>query len=88
MPADMRARLAGKPWRIQFRGQREDGNCNAAKRLIVVRRSLRGRRLLEVLVHEILHAEHWQIDEYYVQETAKDIARVLSRAGFKQVYEQ
>jgi len=83
----MRARIAGKPWRIQFRSQRDDGICTAAKRLITVRRSLKARRLLEVLVHEILHAEHWQIDEQYVQDTAADIARILTRAGFKQVYE-
>lgn len=82
-PKDMRARIAGKPWRIQFLPVRYDGQCLLNRRVMEIRRSLDGRKLMETMVHEALHAAHWQIDEEYVHETAADIARILWRLGYR-----
>lgn len=50
---------------------------------IRVRKTLRGERLLEVLLHEMLHAAYWDMDETAIDITARDIARALWRAGYR-----
>lgn len=37
--------------------------------------------LIENIIHESLHAAFWDIDEVAIEETARDIARILSRLG-------
>jgi hypothetical protein len=37
--------------------------------------------LLENLIHELLHASHWDLDESAIRETGECIARALIRAG-------
>lgn len=81
----MRCRLRGRYWTI-IRGKldrTQDGLCDASKRLITVRPSLTGERELDVLIHEMLHACHWDLDEQAISETASDLARVLTRMGFR-----
>jgi hypothetical protein len=45
--------------------------------------SLRGEQRLEVLVHELLHAAGWHIDESFVEQFARDAARTLWRVGYR-----
>jgi len=47
------------------------------------RPSLTGERELEVLIHEMLHACHWDLDEEAITETSEDLARVLFRLGYR-----
>jgi len=42
-----------------------------------------GERRLEVLIHEMLHACYWDLDEEAIDITARDIARVLFRLGYR-----
>jgi hypothetical protein len=81
----MRCRLRGKYWTIvRARLDRKlDGLCNADNRTITVRPSLTGERELEVFVHEMLHACHWDLSEETITETAQDLARVLFRLGYR-----
>lgn len=81
----MRCRLRGRYWTI-LRGKLDrtkDGLCDAMSRTITVRRSLAGERELDVLIHEMLHACHWDLDEQAITETASDLARVLTRLGYR-----
>ena len=87
LPNELRARIGGKSWRVRFLRAREvgarDGICIESPHVMKIRRTLSGRKLLETVVHEMLHAEHWQIDEEYVERTAADIARLLWRLGYR-----
>jgi len=56
------------------------GSCSRPDRTprkILVRADLRGKRLVDTLIHELLHAGAWVLDEEVVEELATDIARVL-----------
>lgn len=41
------------------------------------------KRLLEVVIHECLHAADWSKAEEWVDPTAEDIARVLWKMGYR-----
>jgi len=86
----LRINIGGKRWFIWFVRSREipadrDGDCGYAgsKPSIRIRRSLKGRRALNVLVHEVLHASRPELSEEAVTETANDIERVLWRCGYR-----
>lgn len=82
--------IGRKRWRLAFgpvvRGI--DGHCDAPEttgKKITIRRSLlkRPRRLMEVLIHEGLHASDWSKDEAWIEATAEDLARLLWGMGFR-----
>ena len=85
--------INGKRWRFRwhaFGREKSDGDCdnpNTAGKEIRVRNSLRRperqRRLLEVSVHEALHALNWHISEESVGQGAEDIANLLWKLGFR-----
>ena len=83
----MIVRLVGKRWRLQFVPRlADDGRCDPPDRphkTISIARRLRGERQLDVLLHELLHACNWQLDEEHITQTATDIARVLWRLGYR-----
>ena len=43
--------------------------------------------LMEVVLHEALHAACWSLDEDYVDEYARDAARLLAKLGFRRIKE-
>jgi len=47
--------------------------------------SLKGQEKLEVMLHEILHAALWDLDEQAIDETAADAARALWKEMFSEV---
>ena len=81
----MRIRLRDKYFRLDFERlpPDADGLCDFHGRYIKVRKSLRGERQLEVIIHELLHGCHWDLDEQAITETAEDLARVLYRLGYR-----
>lgn len=81
----MRCKLRGKHWRIvrEKLPRKLDGLCNADNRVITVQPHLSGERELDVLIHEMLHACHWDLAEESITETASDLARVLFRLGYR-----
>lgn len=44
------------------------------------------RKLLEVLVHEALHAMNWDATEERVERTAKDVSRFLWRLDYRRKF--
>lgn len=83
----MRITILGKRWNL-IRGRcanDEDGYCtppDQAGRTICIRPSLTGERRLEVEIHEMIHAAMWSLDEEFVEQMAKDLARNLTRIGY------
>jgi hypothetical protein len=82
----MRVRLRDKYFKLTFERlpKTHDGACCMSTREIKVRTSLRGERRLEVVIHELLHGCHWDLDEAAIEETAEDLARVLWRLGYRE----
>lgn len=84
----MIVQLVGKRWRLQFAPRlSDDGRCDPPDqtgKTITIALRLRGERHLCVLIHEMLHAVGWHIDEQHIDQTASDIARVLWRLGYRQ----
>ena len=81
----MRIRIRGRYFTMTFERlpATHDGSCNYEGREIKIRKTLRGERQLEVVIHELLHAAHWDLDESAVEETAEDLARVLWKLGYR-----
>ena len=80
----MRHKIRGKMWnvrRVPNLGNAR-GSCDPPtkpNKEIKILSSLRGQEFLEVLLHEILHAALWDLDEQAVSETAEDAARAIWR---------
>ena len=87
----MRIRILNKRWRLRFAPNLANrGDCPgpAAKhKEIRVLSGLRGEERLEVLIHEMLHAAGWHIDEAFVEQFARDVARALWRLGYRNGHE-
>jgi hypothetical protein len=84
----MRVRVLGKDWRMRFVPNlgSNRGDCDPPDRRakeIRVAAGLRGEERLEVLIHELVHAAGWHIDEGFVERFAADAARVLWRLGYR-----
>jgi Zn-dependent peptidase ImmA (M78 family) len=52
---------------------------------IILDARMRGRKKLEVLVHELLHALNPTQSEEHVEQQGKDIAKVLWALGYREV---
>lgn len=74
-------------WRLRFaRLLFHRGDCDAptrAKKEIRVDPRLQDEERLEVLIHEMVHAAGWHIDESFVEQFAADAARALWRLGYR-----
>lgn len=84
----MQASILGKRWRIatvpnlgENRGTCDPPTCR--DKTIRIAAYLRGEERLEVLIHEMLHAAGWHIDEEFVTKFANDAARTLWRLGYR-----
>ena len=84
--------ILGKRWKIVWKSSKEIGankygECDPPSKKgkeIRIYKGLKGEQRLEVLIHEMLHAADWSKDESWVNDTSKDIARVLTRLGYKE----
>jgi hypothetical protein len=83
----MRVTVLGKVWQLRFAPNMANrGDCEPPDKRgkeIRISSSLRGEQRLEVLVHELLHAAGWHIDESFVEQFARDAARTLWRVGYR-----
>lgn len=78
--------IGERRWRIVHAacpGDR-DGDCNWELGRIRVHRTLRGVDLMRVLIHELLHARLWDIDESAIDECGEVLSAVLDAEGFRQ----
>ena len=81
--------VRGKRWKLLFEYLSKSLKCwgicdspaHSAKR-IRVHKALRGEHRLEIILHEIMHAANWDLAEEAVAETARDMARTLTRLGY------
>ena len=53
------------------------------KREIKIHKKLKGAKEFEILIHEMLHACFWDIDENVIKEAGKDIAKALWKMGYR-----
>jgi hypothetical protein len=83
----MRVKILSKLWNLRFApnlGNRGDCDPPTARgKEIRVSSSLRDEERLEVLLHELVHAAGWHIDEEFVGQFAHDVARTLWRLGYR-----
>ena len=84
-------KLMGRMWRLKFVSNLVDcwGSCDdPAKtgRTIRISREAKGRKELEILIHEMQHACNWiQSSEEFITQSSKDIANVLWRLGYRRI---
>ena len=86
-----RLRLDGNVVRVFFPrkplkrwGEDQEGECHRHKDksyTVRVLATLPPRKKRETLIHELLHASQWSLDEEYVEETARVIEEALNKAG-------
>jgi hypothetical protein len=76
--------ISDQRWRVRRCRVPSDrhGDCDYDKHLIRVSQSLRGDDLLEVLVHELIHARWPDLSEEAVEEFGQEIAAVVTAFGF------
>ena len=86
----MRIKIAGRTWSLDFvkasemQSRHNWGECDlptASKPLMTVRQSLQPKVILNVTVHELLHACRPELSEEAVTQTADVIAGVLYKLG-------
>lgn len=85
----MRVIIRGKSYQWDYVPRLEDdaqGMCDApttkSKRIRILK-NLKDERRLEVEIHEALHACMWDVDEEAIDSSAKAIARILWRLGYR-----
>lgn len=86
----MRIKILNKVWTLarEVLDRRKEGwaKCDSpdtiGKRIVIDSRA-KGRDELETYIHEMLHAADWWKDEYWIENVAHDIARVLTRLGYR-----
>lgn len=84
----MRVKILGKVWNLRFAPNMANrGDCDPPTtrgKEIRILSSLRGEERLEVVIHELVHAAGWHIDEGFVAGFARDAARALWRLGYRE----
>ena len=85
-----RVKIGEARWTIRRQPVPKDrwGDCNSEKRLIRVCDKLGGHALLNVMLHEMIHARWWCLDEGEVTEFAEEVAGVLEAFGFRDTHEE
>jgi len=81
-----RVYIGDQRWTIQITknlAPDRDGECDYDARTIRVHPSLQGETLLEVIVHEMLHARWPDLSEEAILEHSQEIAGTLYRLGFR-----
>lgn len=82
-----RAQLKGKKKaRANVLDEDDRGDCDSPdtkNKKIRIANDLPPQEELEVIIHEALHACDWYKDEEWVELTAEDIARLLTKLGYR-----
>ncbi len=55
------------------------------ERLIEISNKARGRRELDTLIHECLHAPMPWLEEWFIERTATEITNILWKLGYRKV---
>lgn len=80
--------VSGKRWNLRFvKTKTYDGECDPPtkpKKEIRIAARLKGEEKLDAVIHELLHAAGWHIDEEFVGKFATDAARALTKLGYSE----
>lgn len=85
----MKVSIRGKVWRLEECSKLSsdvDGDCDSPttpNKLIRIRASIAGQRLLDVLCHEVSHAALWDLGEGPIESLANSIAHELWEQGVR-----
>jgi hypothetical protein len=84
----MRITILGKRWALKFVPNlgEDRGNIDGphkTHKAIRIWQGLKDQERLEVLIHEMMHAAGWHLEEEYVEEFADDLSRILWRLGYR-----
>jgi hypothetical protein len=79
----IRATIRGDVWRVEFAhigdyGHCEYGSCRRTRR-IRLSPSQSDAELLDTVIHEMIHAQDWDLSEEAVSQRANEIAAVVER---------
>jgi hypothetical protein len=84
-----RIKIGGKYWSIETASNMPRslyGWCSSPDskgKLIQIRETLKGEAMLDTIIHEMMHARHWDLSEETVCEFATDVARFLFAIGYR-----
>ena len=89
--SDFTCKIGGILWRVKFVKSSEIsrtawGTCDwppGKRPTICIRASMTPAQRLDTIIHETLHASLPLLDEEAVRASATDIARVLTKSGYK-----
>jgi hypothetical protein len=84
----MRVKVGGKYYNLHFTRLKGKawGYCdppNTPQKRIWIHNRMGSKKTMEILIHEMLHALSWHIDEDHVAQAAHDMATVLDKVGYK-----
>jgi hypothetical protein len=88
--------ILGKTWQLVYskriNKKNDRGLCDEHASYktpkIRIKRDLCGEERLEVLIHEMMHAANWPLDEGFVSNFSIDAARELTKLGYRNVTEE
>jgi hypothetical protein len=85
---DRHITIRGRRYRLRYKRlpANEYGRCDAPDtpdKCIDIRKGIKGRQELDTLIHEMLHAAFWDMDEDAIHDAAHDIALALWRIGYR-----
>lgn len=85
MAGTHRFTIRGEPvlWRYTRLRGNADGYARFEPREVLIHETLRGRRRLEVELHEAIHQCLYDLDESVVLEIGKDLSRLLWSLGYR-----
>ena len=85
MKGDRIARIRGQRWRIRFVPNLGDaeGICDKPNRIIRIAKGYPEQNTLDSVIHELIHAALWDLDEEAVAETANSISEALWKLGYR-----
>jgi hypothetical protein len=82
--------ILGKRWRLRFvptlGAGNHRGDCDPPTekgKSIRIASGQDSESLMDTLIHEMLHAAGWNLDEEFVERFATDVARELTRLGYR-----
>jgi hypothetical protein len=93
----MRFKIRGQPFALKFTPESamgdNDGDCGPPRtdgkvRRIRIRDNLPEAKELEIIIHELWHGAVWDLDEETITRSARDVAKVLWRLGWRKTGNQ
>lgn len=84
-PQSFRINIGGSRWRVVWGnpGRGNIGTCDFAGQVLTLSPGLRGKALIETVVHEVLHASFPNMPETMIRAAASAQARLLWRMGWR-----